>query len=76
MSRKADKEKYLNDYPEVRKWLNECMVCHSVGYKPEMPEKIHPGQMAENLRKFFSPLGVNDISICNDCFRHWSNLKE
>ena len=76
MSRKADKEQYLNDYPEVRRWLNECMVCHTLGYKPEMPETIYPGSMAENIRKFFSPLKVNDISICDDCSIHWSNSKD
>jgi hypothetical protein len=64
------------DYPEIRRWLNECMVCHSVGYKPEMPEKIYPGQMAENIRKFFSPLKVNDTPICDDCFCHWSDSKD
>jgi len=76
MSRKTDKEQYLKSYPEVRRWLNECMICHSVGYKTAMPEKIYPGQMVENIRMFFSPLEVNDISICNDCFRHWGNSKD
>lgn len=76
MSRRADKEQYLNDYPEIRRWLNECLVCHSVGYKPELPVKIYPGQMAENIRKFYSPLVVNEISICDDCDRHWSAAKD
>jgi hypothetical protein len=76
MSKKADKEQYLKDYPGVRKWVNECMVCHTVGYKPELPEKIYPGYMAENIRKYFSPLKVNDISICDDCSRHWINSKD
>jgi hypothetical protein len=76
MSKKADKEQYLNDYPAVRRWLNEFMVCHTVGYKPEMPKKIYPGQMAENIRKLFSPLEVNDISICDDCLKHWDISKD
>lgn len=76
MSRKADKEQYSKDYPEIRRWLNECMVCHSIGYKPEMPEKIYPGEMAENIRRFYSPLEVNDISICHDCSRHLSTSQD
>lgn len=76
MSRKADKEQYSKDYPQISRWLNECMVCHSIGYKPEMPEKIYPGEMAENIRRFYSPLEVNDISICDDCSKHWSASKD
>lgn len=54
MSRKGDKEQYSKDYPEISRWLNECMVCHSKGYKPEMPEKIYPGEMGEHQKAVFS----------------------
>ena len=66
-----DKDQYLKDYPHCYKWLNECMICHTIGYKPNMPEKITPGAMAENLRKLFNELKVNDIEICPDCEKHW-----
>lgn len=49
------------------------MVCHTIGYKPNMPEKITPGVMAENLRKLFNELKINDIGICADCEKHWDN---
>lgn len=75
-SKSRDKETYLKQYPEIRKWLNECIVCGTVGYKPELPEKIYPGFMAENIRSLFPPLGVNEINMCEQCKRHWNNTIE
>jgi hypothetical protein len=37
---KKDSELYLKMYSELLKWINECPVCHSKGYKPEMPEHM------------------------------------
>jgi len=70
-SKNRDKELYLKQYPEVRKWLNECLLCHSKGYKPNLPEKIHPGELAENIRRYFSPLEVNENNHCLTCSLHW-----
>jgi hypothetical protein len=74
-SKSRDRETYLKQLPETRKWLNECSICHSFGYKPELPEKIFPGLMAENIRSLFSPFAVNELSICIDCAKHWNELK-
>jgi hypothetical protein len=74
-SKSRDRETYLKQLPETKKWLNECLICHSTGYKPELPEKIYPGLMAENIRSLFSPLDVNALSICNDCAKHWNETK-
>jgi hypothetical protein len=65
-----DKDSYLKQYPEAKKWLNQCIICQSVGYKPELPEKIHPGYLAENIRRFFLALTVNEISACEQCAQH------
>lgn len=72
MSKQKDVAQYLKQYPVAKRWLNQCIVCQSFGYKPEMPEKIHPGYLAENLRKLLSPLAVNELSICTFCALHWS----
>ena len=70
-SRNRDKEIYSKQYPEMEKWLNECMVCHTFGYKPNLPEQIHPGVLAENIRKLYNVLKLNQIGICEDCSKHW-----
>lgn len=65
-----DREIYLKQYPETKRWLNQCIICQSIGYKPELPEHIHPGMMAQNIRKYFSVLYVNELNICEECNHH------
>ena len=72
-SRNRDKENYSKQYPEIEKWLNECMVCHTIGYKPNLPEQIHPGILAENIRKSYNVLKLDEIGICEDCSKHWKD---
>lgn len=62
-SRSRDKEIYSKQYPEIGKWLNECVVCHTIGYKPNLPEQIHPRILAENIRKSYNVLELNKIEI-------------
>ncbi len=69
-SKSRDKDSYLKQYPEAKRWLNQCIVCQSLGYKPEMPDKITPGYLAENLRSFLPELAVNDLSVCEQCQQH------
>ena len=33
-------EKYINAFPKLKKWINECLCCHEKGYNPSMPDKI------------------------------------
>lgn len=68
--RLSDKEEYKKQYPSTQKWLNVCIVCQTEGYKPELPQKIQPGILAENIRKYWYALEVNDIGICCDCAVH------
>ena len=70
MNRTKDKNLYLKSYPEINKWLNTCVVCQSTGYKPELPNSIPPGQLAQNIRKYWNELEVNDIGICVQCSAH------
>ena len=72
-SKNRDKELYMKQYPKAVKWINQCIICGSVGYKPELPETIHPGVLAENLRAFFPPLRVDALSMCESCAKNWIN---
>ena len=71
MKRVKESNNYLRQYPEATKWLNQCVICQTTGHKPEIPEKIYPGYLAQNIRKFFKPLPVNELNICEECFAHW-----
>jgi hypothetical protein len=58
---------YLRDFPRSRKWINQCVACQRLGYKPEMPEQIEPGLLAQNLRRYFPPMAVNEAGLCEQC---------
>jgi hypothetical protein len=59
---------YLKMYPkQTQRWMNRCGACQRLGYKPEMPEDITPGCLAQNLRSYFEPLLVNEIGLCPMC---------
>lgn len=64
-----DGEEYLIAYPKLRKWINECVMCHAKGYKPNMPKEIypHPSAASKNLRFYFKPLELNDDGLCETC---------
>ena len=70
VSMKTDEIKdYLKTYPRLRKWINECPICHAIGYKPEMPEHIS-GEFSiagKNIRKMLKPMAVDEIGFCLIC---------
>jgi hypothetical protein len=68
----GDAELYLKTYPKLNKWINECCICHSKGYKPDMPEHIggEYSVAANNIRRLFKPLELNDDGVCLQCSRH------
>ncbi len=76
MKRKGDGLDYLKQYPKLNKWMNTCICCGSVGYKPELPDAITTrvggrGEIetfgAQCIRSSFQPLKVNELSICEVC---------
>ena len=75
MSKSREKEIYSKQYPHIEKWLNHCIFCGTSGHKPDLPKKIYPGQLAENIRKFYSPLLVNELIMCEPCSIHWNNTQ-
>jgi hypothetical protein len=58
---------YLQQYPRLRKWINQCVTCQAIGLKPEMPVQIGPGVAAENLRRVFRDLRLNATGQCEQC---------
>lgn len=58
---------YLQDYPRLRKWINQCVTCQALGYKPDMPLQIGPGAAAQNLRRYFKPMALNAMRLCEQC---------
>ena len=40
MDRKTEALNYLKQYPKMTKWMNTCICCGTMGYNPDMPEKI------------------------------------
>jgi len=66
--RKQDaKTSWLNAFPGVRKFLNQCVICQEVGYDPKKIKKKQGLGFQKNLKRFFRPLEINDIGICTDC---------
>jgi len=81
MKRKGDGLDYLKQYPKLNKWMNTCICCGGVGYKPELPDVLTTNGLQEeietagarNIRRFFQPLPVNDLGICEDCQKIMGN---
>lgn len=58
---------YLRMHPKLMKWINRCIECQSMGYKPELPENLPPGGAAGTLRHYFKKLALNEAGRCCDC---------
>ena len=67
--KQIDIKGYLRDYPSFRKWINECSACHTMGYKPDMPEHIGGEYSCAGkvIRKVLSPLEVDELGFCLIC---------
>ena len=67
--KQIDIRAYLQEYPRLKKWINECPACHAMGYKPEMPEHIG-GELSwagTVIRKALKPMDVDDAGFCLIC---------
>ena len=59
---------YINKFPYVKRWINECSICHTMGYNPSMPEHIggEESYSAYFVKKYFKPLELKD-GVCSEC---------
>lgn len=70
MKKSNQGEEYLEAFPKLKKWINECVCCHCKGYNPEMPEHISAveGNMASYfIKKYFEPLKIDNDHLCERC---------
>jgi hypothetical protein len=63
------KEEYLNAFPQLRRFLNQCVVCKETGYDAEKMEKKQGKYFQARIREYFHPLEVNNEGVCSDCAR-------
>ena len=71
-------EKYINKFPKLKKWINECNCCHNKGYNPEIPDKITETEGSLEvyyIKKYFKPLYINKDGLCEVCERISLNKK-
>ena len=69
---KGEGNDYIKQYPGLKKWINTCICCGKSGYKPDLPEALinkwgDETAAAYHIRKYFRPMKVNEVSICEDC---------
>ena len=69
MGKLSEKEQYRKQYPQCEKWLQQCLICQTVGYKPEMPNQIGYGMLSQNIQKLYNKLVLNEIGLCETCER-------
>lgn len=56
--------------PEVRRFVNQCGGCGSVGVKPDAPEEFTRfGPMGSGLRERIGVLALDDRGLCEMCGR-------
>lgn len=68
-------EDYINSFPKLKKWINECVCCHEKGYNPSMPKKITTTDGSLEvyfIKKYFKPLPLNQDCLCEQCARFFS----
>lgn len=63
-------EDYINKFPKLKKWINQCACCGVTGYNPSLPDKI---TMVEGslevyyIKKYFKPLPLDQNCLCEQC---------
>lgn len=60
---------YLQAYPGLLKWVNQCLACRRRGLDPETPRQIFPWATAADLHlpKMFDELQLGESGLCETC---------
>jgi hypothetical protein len=66
MGKMKEQNQYLKDYPQLHKWINECIACHAKGYNPQI-ERKEEKIAVNNLKSILPPLEVNELGMCPIC---------
>lgn len=75
MGKERDQRQYLKDYPQLHKWINECIICGAKGYNPQIDvkeEKI----AVNNLKSILPPLEVDNLKMYSACARLLKDKKD
>jgi hypothetical protein len=70
-------EDYVELYPRLQKWINQCVQCQARGHKLYLPTAVGGWEhAAEYIKKHFEPLPLNESGLCERCAneRQKSNL--
>ena len=70
MKLKDEGEAYITAIPRLRKWINECAMCHRKGYRPDLPDRISVVEGSQDvyyIKKYFRPLELNEEGLCEVC---------
>lgn len=68
---------YINKYPSLQKWIQQCLFCQSEGYNPAMPDFLGVSPFGPtNIRSMFPPIILNEEEICEQCENAQLSLKE
>jgi hypothetical protein len=64
-TRKPEIADYLAMFPEVEeRWINRCIACGRIGYKPGMPDKA---KGARTVKHDLQPLALDEVGFCEVC---------
>ncbi len=70
MRSKREADKYLQQYPKLRRWINQCRGCQREGYKPILPRPTRSLDFSHAyklLRELFQPLELDNSNLCKQC---------
>jgi hypothetical protein len=60
-------DKFLEQNPKMRQWVNECAACQRKGHKPETPEEANHRLLLYQLRRRFDLLELDENGLCEQC---------
>ena len=67
MKTNRNRDDWLNAFQGFKKYLNQCVMCQSVGYDPVKIEIKEGLYFKDKAMEYFHPLIVNEIGLCQDC---------
>jgi hypothetical protein len=69
VKKRRDKEAILARFPNLQRWINRCVGCERIGYKPEIPKQVR-----RSVR--LSLLPVNQDGLCRQCEHAKETVKQ
>ncbi len=64
MSKEINNIDWLMNDPNSRKWIQQCVVCQTIGIKQDTPEKYFNRKWIERGLK---RINFNELGICENC---------